>query len=188
MPETLGQFIGAHREELLLRCRAKVATRPSPPPTDAEIERGIPQFLDDITGELSGGPSKKLQMARSATQHGVDLFSDGFTVSQVVHDYGAVCQSVTDLAVELGAPISTEDFRTLNRCLDDSIASAVSAYGRQKQPDHSLDQSITLRNLITTAMSGFEVLQSGKVGIDGSTGRLVHRCLLSMVELTSNVR
>jgi hypothetical protein len=32
-----------------------------------------------------------------------------------VHEYGDVCQSITDLAVELGAPISTDDFRTLNR-------------------------------------------------------------------------
>ena len=178
--ETLGHFIGAHREELLSRCRLKVAKRPDPPPTDAEIARGIPQFLDDITGELSGGASRKLEMAQRATQHGADLFSDGFTLSQVVHDYGAVCQSVTDLAVELGAPISVEDFRTLNRCLDDSIANAVSAHGRQ-----GIGQSMTVSNLVSTAMHGFEALQSGRVGIDGATGRLVQRCLSSLNELTS---
>jgi hypothetical protein len=46
-----------------------------------------------------------------------DLLLQGFTVSQVVHDYGDVCQSITDLAVEVNAPISTDDFRMLNRCL-----------------------------------------------------------------------
>ena len=66
----------------------------------------------------------------SAARHGRDLHLQGFTVSQVVHDYGDVCQSITDLALELNAPISVEDFRTLNRCLDDAIASAVTEYGR----------------------------------------------------------
>jgi hypothetical protein len=178
--QTLGQFIAANRNELLRRCRTKVAARPEPSPTEAEIERGIPQFLDDIVAELSDGPSQKIRMGQSATQHGSDLFFEGFTVGQVVHDYGAVCQSVTDLAVELNAPITADDFRTLNRCLDDSIAGAVSQYVRHERTGDAMDQSMTLRNLIETAIQAFEVLQSGKVGVDGATGALVHRCLLSM--------
>ncbi len=46
----------------------------------------------------------------TAGQHGHDLMLKGFTVSQVVHDYGDVCQTVTDLALESNAPISSEDF------------------------------------------------------------------------------
>ena len=53
-------------------------------------------------------------------------------MSQVVHDYGDVCQSITELAVETNAPISTDDFRMLNRCLDDAIAGAVTQYGRER--------------------------------------------------------
>ena len=34
--------------------------------------------------------------------------------------------------MELAAPISTEDFRILNRCLDDAIAGAVTEYGRAR--------------------------------------------------------
>jgi hypothetical protein len=33
-----------------------------------------------------------------------------------------VCQAITYLALEQRAPISTEDFRLLNGCLDDAIA------------------------------------------------------------------
>ncbi len=33
---------------------------------------------------------------------------------------------------EMNAPISTDDFRTLNRCLDDAIAGAVTEYGRER--------------------------------------------------------
>jgi hypothetical protein len=34
--------------------------------------------------------------------------------------------------VELAAPINTEDFRTLNRCLDDAIADAVTEYSHEQ--------------------------------------------------------
>jgi len=33
----LHEFIAAHREEIIRRCRAKVATRTMPPPTEAEM-------------------------------------------------------------------------------------------------------------------------------------------------------
>ena len=36
------------------------------------------------------------------------------------------------MAVERDAPISADDFRTLNRCLDDAIAGAVTEYGRER--------------------------------------------------------
>ena len=63
-------------------------------------------------------------------------------MSEVVHDYGDVCQSITELAVEVNAPISTDDFRMLNRCLDDAIAVAVTEYGRERnQSTSDRDQS-----------------------------------------------
>ena len=42
------------------------------------------------------------------------MLRQGFTVSHVVHDYGDVCQAITELAVELNGAISMDDFRTLN--------------------------------------------------------------------------
>jgi hypothetical protein len=93
-------------------------------------------------------------------------------VSQVVHNYGDVCQSVTDLAMETGAPIATDEFRTLNRCLDDAIAGAVTEYssGQQVTRDGHSDE---MRRWINTAITAFEVLQSGRVGIGGTTGHLL---------------
>jgi len=127
----LHEFLTANREELVKRCRAKVATRSVPPPTAAEIDHGVPLFLDQLVAALRGGGTKQnTEITDSAVLHGRDLLLQGFTVSQVVHDYGDVCQSITDLAMELNAPISTDDFRTLNRCLDDAIAGAVTEFGR----------------------------------------------------------
>ena len=44
--------------------------------------------------------------------------------------YGDVCQSITDLAVEKEAAITTTDFRRMDCCLDDAIAGAVTEYAK----------------------------------------------------------
>jgi hypothetical protein len=173
---TLGDFIGKHCDELISRCRAKVAGRSAPPATEAEIDHGVPLFLDQLCEELLHGRSKTHEISKSATKHGHDLLLRQFTISQVVHGYGDVCQSVTDLAVELAEPISTGDFRTLNRCLDDAIAGAVTEYAREQDLSRG-GESSELRTLADIAITSFEVLQSGNVGVGGSTGMVVHRSL-----------
>ena len=111
-------------------------------PTDHELENGIPLFLDQITHTLEleetasdterlSGPTDPpkapapSEIGKSAAKHGNELRLQGFTVDQVVHDYGDLCQAVTELAVETNAPITAAEFRTLNRCLDNAIADAV---------------------------------------------------------------
>ena len=190
----LYEFITFNREEIITRCRAKVAARSIPPPSEAEINHGVPLFLDQLVGMLRSGDSSTLEIDRSAGQHGHDLLLKGFTVSQVVHDYGDVCQTVTDLAVESSVPISTEDFRTLNRCLDEAIASAVTMYEREKEQsnsDKAMDRDTErmgfliheLRNLVGTAVVAFEVLKSGNVGVGGSTGAVLNRSLTGLRDL-----
>jgi hypothetical protein len=46
-----------------------------------------------------------------------------------LHDYGDICQAITEVAVEQHLPITTEEFHTLNRCLDTAIA-AVTEHAR----------------------------------------------------------
>src|SRR6185503_3774993 len=96
----LYQFIATHREEIIGRCRVKVATRSIPLPTEAEINHGVPLFLDQLVSALRLGLSSNPEIGPSSVLHGHDLLKRGFSVSQVVHDYGDVCQSITDLAVE----------------------------------------------------------------------------------------
>ncbi len=175
----LADFVATHRDEIIRRCRVKVARRAAPPSTPAELVHGVPLFLDQLIAELRDGPSKTHEIARGAVVHGRDLLRQGFTVSQVVHDYGDVCQSVTDLAVEQRAPIGAGDFRTLNRCLDDAIAGAVTEHARGEQQTRDGD-SRELRTLIDTATAAFEALQTGKVGFTGTTGSLMRQCLVDM--------
>ncbi|HXD72402.1 MAG TPA: HAMP domain-containing sensor histidine kinase [Vicinamibacterales bacterium] len=185
----LDEFITANREEIIRRCRMKVAARSMPPPTRAEIDHGVPLFLTQLVGALRLGlKASSAEIGASAIRHGHDLLLQGFTVSQVVHDYGDVCQVITELAVERAAPIDTNDFRVLNRCLDDAIAGAVTQYAREGSQSAADGETARgsqrlgffaheLRNLINTAIFAFEVLKSGNVGVLGSTGTVLGRSL-----------
>lgn len=192
----LHEFIARNRDEIIRRCRAKVASRSVPPPTPAEIDHGVPVFLEQLRDALRFGETMKPEIGLSALQHGHDLLLQGFTVSQVVHDYGDICQAITELAVELDAPISTDDFRTLNRCLDDAIAGAVTEYGRERNQSSIDDESARgnerlgffiheMRNLISTASYAFAVLKTGDVGVGGSTGKVLERSLAAQRALIS---
>jgi hypothetical protein len=176
---TLSDFIEEHRDELIGRCRAKVAKRSAPPPTEAEIDHGVPLFLNQLCEELRRGTSKTHEISTTAMAHGHDLLLQKYTISQVVHTYGDVCQSITELALALAAPISTDDFRTLNRCLDDAIASAVTEFAREQDVTRD-GESHKLEHLANAAIAAFEVLRTGNVGVGGSTGAVVHRNLMAI--------
>ena len=190
----LHEFVAENRAEIIRRCRAKVSARSVPPPTQEEIDHGVPLFLNQLVEALRPGHVSSPEIGDSAELHGHDLLLRGFTMSQVVYDYGNVCQSITDLALELGAPISVDDFRTLNRCLDDAIASAVTEYGRRRD-ESVLDEQTArgserlgflaheLRNLVNTAVLAFEALKTGNVGVTGSTGVVLHRSLTGLRNL-----
>jgi hypothetical protein len=179
----LEEFITTNRAEIVSRCQAKSAARSHSAVSGDVPNHGVPVFLDQLLDELRNGPSADLDITKSATQHGHDLLVQGYTVSQVVHDYGDVCQSVTELAVERKASITSDDFRTLNRCLDDAIAGAVTEYGRARDLSSARDASsdsarrgTLARDLLKTlqiAKMALSAIRSGKVGVAGSTGAVL---------------
>ena len=188
----LCKFITVNRGDIIRRCRSKVATRSIPPPTAAEIDHGVPVFLDQLGNALRGHKAD-MDIAETAVLHAHDLLLQGFTISQVVHDYGDVCQAITELAVDLDAPISADDFRLLNSCLDDAIAAAVTEYGRERQQTRD-DESTRanerlgffaheLRNLLSTASLAFDAMKRGNVGTTGSTAMVLDRSLTRLREL-----
>jgi len=190
----LYEFIEANRDQVVSRARDMVASRPWPVASPDELESGIPLFLTQLTDTLREevGPASPSEqgIARSAALHGRDLLAKGFTFSQVVHDYGDVCQSITSLAAELQAPISTEEFHTLNRCLDTAIAESVTEFARLRE-EATADQEAErtghlaheLRNKLHSAMLAFHVLKSGTVGMTGSTVGVLGRSLLGLQDL-----
>lgn len=58
----------------------------------------------------------------------------------MVHDYGDLCQAITDLAVERDAPFTVDQSRILNRCLDNAIADAVTEFSFQRDMQISVHQ------------------------------------------------
>ena len=177
---SLHAFIGMHRDEIIARCEAKVAARSVAATPAAATEHGVPLFLAQLLRELSDSESQTDAMAKGARAHGRDLLRQGLTVAHVVHDYGDVCQSVTDLAVETNAPIDAEGFRTLNRCLDDAIAGAATAHVSEDAFGRDRMSQAALQTLVDTAISSFEALHTGRVGVSGSTGALLGRTLYAM--------
>jgi signal transduction histidine kinase len=191
----LHEFLTQNRDEIIARTRLKVAGRAAPRATEAELEHGVPLFLEQLADTLrreqgtTARPTSN-EMSQTALRHGGELREAGFTVAQVVHDYGDVCQAVTELAIERQSLISGDEFKTLNRCLDDAIAQAVTEYARQR--DLSLSDRGTerlgffaheLRNLLGNATLAFEVLKNGTVGLGGSTSALLSRNLLALGDL-----
>jgi len=193
----LYEFVTLHREEIVRRCKDRVARRSIPVPTPAEIEHGVPLFLNQLIEALRLKQSDTPDIAESALLHGHDLLAQGFTVSQVVNDYGDVCQSITEMAIESNAPISAEDFRMLNGCLDIAIAAAVTEYGRQREHTQSLRTPTgenerlghlahELRDLVHTVTIAFSVVKSGNVGAGGSTARIIDRALMRARDLIAH--
>jgi hypothetical protein len=90
-------FLANNRDELIARCKAKVAVRPQRQATAEQLANGVPMFLDQLTRTLaaeeagesekslaisgaSGGDGLALsQIGVSATSHGASLLGLGYT-------------------------------------------------------------------------------------------------------------
>ena len=188
----LHEFLSANRSEIIARTRERVANRSAPRATEAELENGIPLFLTQLVDMLRspGLESGTAEMAQSATRHGNEMRRMGFTVGQIVHDYGGLCEAITELAEETVTSITSAEFKVLNGCLDDAVAFAVTEFGRQREQsvlnqglEHLGTLAHELRNALNSATLAFSALQSGAVGTSGSTSAVVSRSLARMGNL-----
>jgi len=196
----LYNFLIENRADLISRCRTKVAERRAPRATLIELEHGVPLFLSQLTEMLPGGeldakplPEREAaraesQLRKSAARHGEELFNHDFSVEQVVHDYGDLCQSITELAIERRAPISVLEFGVLNIKLDNAIAAAVTEYESQTEYASSKSSAQAanerlgglaheIRNLLNTAILAVSAIKRGHVGLSGATAGALDRSL-----------
>lgn len=205
----LHDFVTENRTDLISRCKAKAAQRHVPLESPAVFNNGVPLFLEQLVAalllaELDRGAIKinpteipKLSdISRSAALHGAELLRTGYSIEQVVHDYGDVCQSITEMATEQKIPISTDDFRVLNGSLDDAIAESVKEFGTrlhgtlisnnsdnwQQRHNSAIDQ---LR-LIDIAIRAHEAIRTAAIGVTGSTGTLLIYALQELRKLAEN--
>jgi len=207
------QFLSDNRAELELRCREKVALRSDRWATREQLDNGIPIFLEQLIGTLERemhsrpavpGAAMAPWTARAANPHGAldfssarhgqDLLALGYTVDQVIHDYGDLCQAASELAIARGITFAVTEFKVLNLCLDNAVASAVSAYNRERDLMLGDQQAMAtnerlgffaheLRNHLSTATLAVTAIKAGDVGLGGATGAVLDRSLVALRNL-----
>ncbi len=209
----LQEFLTTHRVELIDRCRSNAIKRRAPKATDAELEYGVPLFLEQLVKilkietaapprqsrltaheDLGTSAPQAAEMADSASLHGKELFGAGFTVEQVVHGYGDLCQAITGLAIEENLTVPTEEFKTLNRCLDNVMAAAVMEFSAGHDSrvlsagTNALNERLgflahELRNFVHTATLAFAAIKNGNTGLGGATSAVLDRSLIGLSAL-----
>jgi signal transduction histidine kinase len=208
----LHEYLSTNRTALIERCLLKATQRWGPKTTDEPIVYGIPLFLDQVIETLKveqtskpmlsrtisepsgGGTPAASEIGATAQLHAHDLLRRGHTLARVVHDYGDLCQAITDLAVEDQISIQADEFRTLSRCLDSAMADSVTEYALEREQlltdrgaaafhEHLGIFAHELRNLLTTATYALAAMKTGQVGPNGPTGAMLGRSLTGLQRL-----
>jgi signal transduction histidine kinase len=188
-------FLVRNFDELVSRAKAKGLARRWPSASTPGLESGIPLLLAQLREALRRGTSTVSLAeggigATAAARHARAMLEKGWSISQVVDDYGDVRQAITELAIARGTAVGLEEFGALSRCLDSAIAEAVGEYARLKDEATShreverLGQvGHDLRNQLQTALLSFRALKTRKADIGGSAGDALGRSLVCLRDL-----
>jgi signal transduction histidine kinase len=208
----LHEYLSSKRIALIERCVSKSTQRSAPKTMDEPIVYGIPLLLDQIiqtlqveqtseplqsrkiSGPSGSGTTASSEIGATARLHAHELLRNGYTVERVVHDYGDLCQAITDLAFEEQVSIQVDEFRTLNRCLDNAIVYSVAEYTFEREQlvtdrgaaafhEHLGSFAHELRNLVATATQALAAMKTGQVGLTGPTGAILGRSLTGLQRL-----
>jgi len=194
----LHEFLEQNKEQIFVLCRKKILKDSDNKVTSETLEQGLPLFYSDLIDVLARTaaanyvetediPSQDKSKTYGAASHGKESLKLGYTISQVVHAYGAVCQSITEVAELNKFKISTQEFHQLNRCLDTAIAEAVTEF--EKVHDENVNDDEVkrmgylvheMRNVIAVASISYTMIQKGQVGSQGSTSKVLGDALERM--------
>jgi signal transduction histidine kinase len=173
----LEQFIVAHRADLAALCVEKSALRLTPPRTGAHGAKSA--FLDCLARSLVAEAGGAERIAELAAGHGLALLEEGHTLHDVIHEYGDVCQAITEVAARAGTTIPASEFGLLNARLDGAMAAAVTEYshqrdlGRMRERTEGMHQRLgafaeRLRKLVDAAESAVARLDSRGDAMDAA--------------------
>lgn len=188
----LYEFLEKYRAEIMALTEEKSLKLAGPLPSSNELKMGLPLFFEHLIGYLKtpGLESIEKKIVSSAADHGKELLRLNYTLSHVVHSYGAICQAVTELAQRRHADIATREFNDLNLCLDIAIAAAVSEFqfqsvqaSEEREIQHLGSLVHEIRNALSSATIAHEMIQQGLVGNSGSTARVLGENLVRMRNL-----
>jgi len=188
----LHEFLLQNKKEILLLSEEKTKTLAGARSDSVQLKIGLPLFFDQLLKVLEEKLSKSPPDAllRAAAEHGKEFLRLGYSLSHVVHAYGAMCQSITEYATINNANISPQEFNILNGCLDVAIASAVSEFqfrsiqaSEEREVAHLGFLAHELRNSLSSATVAHEMIKAGLVGTGGSTAAVLESNLSRMRHL-----
>lgn len=188
----LHEFLVQNREAILLLSEEKTRHLAGIRGASEQLNLGLPLFYEQLIKVLEEKLSNSApeEMLLAAANHGKEFLKLGYSLSHVVHAYGAMCQAITELATIKNAEISSSEFNILNGCLDVAIASAVPEFHfRSNQANE--DQEVKhlgflaheLRNALSSATVAQEMIRAGLVGTGGSTANVLEANLSRMRHL-----
>ena len=189
---TLDKFLVVHKAQVISLCWEKTKSLAGGRAESELLKAGLPLFYDQLIVVLTQKlvEADHRDILASAANHGKELLRLGFSLSHVVHAYGAMCQSITELATLKSAQITADEFNILNGCLDIAIASAVSEFQFQSNEANDVRElkhlgflAHELRNALSSATMAHEMIKAGLVGTGGSTANVLEANLHRMKTL-----
>ena len=165
----LQKFLTENRKEILALSEDKTRKLAGLLATSEQLKLGLPLFYEQLIRVLDQKIGAHLQndLLLDAASHGKEFLRLGYSLSHVVHAYGAMCQAITELATRKNGKISPHEFNILNGCLDIAIAAAVSEFQFQSHEatEEREIQSLgflahELRSALSSAVVAHEMINS----------------------------
>lgn len=196
----LYEFLVQEKDSILKLCADKHLAVHAAGATSAEMQVGLPIFYSELVEVLRADEDRpfsdpdasvKSLHHDNAVRVGKESLRLGYTISQVVHGYGALCQAITEHADAYGGePIAAREFNRLNYCLDSAIAQAVTEFNsglKAKAETAEVERlgslAHELRNALASISTAHYMLKTGKVGFSGSTNQILESGLQRMQDL-----
>lgn len=196
----LHEFLLAEREGILDLCSKKIMRLADSRSSSDEMERGLPIFYDELIEVLRADADESREASNkdiesihraSAGRRGKESLKLGYSISQVVHGYGALCQAITQYVEENSSQTtSAREFNRLNFCLDIAIAEAVTEFNRVQRENAERDEvqrlgflAHELRNALGNAVIAYRIIKTGKVGAGGNTARILENAHTRMRDI-----
>lgn len=164
-----------NRDEIIERCERRYRLRH--PEHRSALLHTISRFIDEL-----------IQAERASTEearaHGQQTFQSGYRIEQIAEDFGAICDVITELAIERNVELDARSYQLLNQCIDSGIAEAIATFfelsrarGDQEVAEWVGFLAHELRNSVSSAVMAYAVIRNGKVGLDSKTALVLDRSL-----------
>jgi signal transduction histidine kinase len=193
---SLHEFMSNNREELHAMCVRKVRAL-SPGRSSEELPNDFGLIIDEIVRALQRDAGLPVSSplpgnSEAARRHGSGRQHDGVDLAKVSLDFGAISDSMGELAAARGLSFTAREYHVFNQCLDAAIASALEQFWNEslEQRENHVTERLgfiahELRNAVSSARLALDVLRAGEVGVNSRTGQVLDRSLRRLDHLVA---